>query len=545
MFASSNVFGQDNFIPVDHEINQLIDRIEIKSGALSNALFTSQKGYNIDHALFQLSARDTLNQFQDPRNQFLINYTYDDLHMFNEDRSPKSRKPFLKAVYPFETDFFYLDKEDFRFSINPVLHFQYGADFDNTLAHYTNTRGAEIKGLLFDKVAFYSFFSENQVLYPSFVRDQTALLGALPGEGGWRNIGNDGAVDFFRYRGSISIPIFKKINFQFGHDKLFIGNGVRSLFVSDNAAPHLYGKLTARVWRFSYQTIWSEYIDQFDIRAGDQLLDRKYTATHHLSYNINRWLNIGLFETIVYRRVNGFDLNYLNPVIFYKAIEWYLGSPDNALVGLDFKMNLIPNTSIYGQVLLDEFNQDQLFAENKGWWANKYGFQLGLKYIDVAGINQLDFQAELNAVRPFTYSHNLEGQNYTHYNQAIAHPLGSNFVEYLGRISYRPINRLKIENRIMFAQKGLDYDTLNLGGNIFRENTDRSMDFGNSFLQGNLQTVLLNDFRISYMPWHNVWFDLQYLVRRSEDELNIIGEQQTNYLSLGIRTNMALRSDFY
>ena len=49
--------------------------------------------------------------------------------------------------------------------------------------------------------------------------------------------------------------------------------------------------------------------------------------------------------------------------------------------------------------------------------------QLGAKYVDAFGINNLDLQLEMNRVRPFTHSHNDSISNYTHYNQPLAHPL--------------------------------------------------------------------------------------------------------------------------
>ena len=53
-------------------------------------------------------------------------------------------------------------------------------------------------------------------------------------------------------------------------------------------------------------------------------------------------------------------------------------------------------------------------------------YKLGLKYIDVLGIDNLDYQVEWNTARPYTYSH-YDDANYTHYNQALAHPVGSKF----------------------------------------------------------------------------------------------------------------------
>ena len=100
-----------------------------------------------------------------------------------------------------------------------------------------------------------------------------------------------------------------------------------------------------------------------------------------------------------------FRLDYLNPVIFYRAIEQQNGSSDNVILGLDVKWNAARKLSFYGQFILDEFVLDHIM-DGDGWWANKFAIQGGAKYIDAFGVPNLDLQGEVNIVRPYTYSHN-------------------------------------------------------------------------------------------------------------------------------------------
>ena len=99
-----------------------------------------------------------------------------------------------------------------------------------------------------------------------------------------------------------------------------------------------------------------------------------------------------------------FDFEYLNPVIFLRHIEGTIGSPDNAIAGIDFKANALHKLQFYGQFLLDEFILSQI-TKNNGYWANKWGLQAGVKYIDAFNVKNLDVQFETNRVRPYTYSH--------------------------------------------------------------------------------------------------------------------------------------------
>ena len=114
-------------------------------------------------------------------------------------------------------------------------------------------------------------------------------------------------------------------------------------------------------------------------------------------------------------------------------------------------------------------NYQKLRAGN-GWWANKFGIQIGAKYIDAFGIKNLDLQLEHNRVRPFTYSHFDSVANYTHYNQPLAHPLMANFQEVIGIARYQPAPKWLIEAKAIFYQQGRDSSAESYGSNIFLPN---------------------------------------------------------------------------
>jgi hypothetical protein len=187
----------------------------------------------------------------------------------------------------------------------------------------------------------------------------------------------------------------------------------------------------------------------------------KYFAFHHLSINIGKKLNIGVFESVVFSDSSSFEWSYLNPIIFYRAIEQQFGSSDNVILGADFKWNAFKGFSVYGQFVLDEFVLDNI-KEGNGWWANKFAIQAGLKYYDAFGVSNLDLQAETNIVRPYTYSHNpivtanngIPYGSYTNYMQPIAHPLGANFNEVIGILRYQPLPRLNVTGKIIMATIG-------------------------------------------------------------------------------------------
>ena len=85
------------------------------------------------------------------------------------------------------------------------------------------------------------------------------------------------------------------------------------------------------------------------------------------------------------------------------------------------------NVIFYSQFILDDFNisrkKDSDENYQSGFFQNKYGYQMGLK----GNLKDINFLIEYNQVQPYTYGHRTILQNYSHMNQALAHPLGANF----------------------------------------------------------------------------------------------------------------------
>ncbi len=348
-------------------------------------------------------------------------------------------------------------------------------------------------------------------------------------------------VDYFSARGYIDFQIIDEIGIQWGHDRNFIGNGMRSLFLSDHSAPYFFLKLNTKVWKLHYQNLFMEMTGRHDYLDFDGLRPKKYASIHHLSINVHKKLNLGFFESVVYGRDTGFELNYLNPLIFYRAVEHTLGSPDNVMIGLDWKYLFVKKWSFYGQILLDEYSFSKLFS-GTGWFGNKFGIQAGIKGIDLFTIPNLDIQGEFNLIRPFTYSHDTDIPNYSHYNQPLAHPLGANFMEFLGVLRYQPRPDVFLKANVLYAVQGLNVDTINYGADIF---VNTSFIAGNQreghfFLQGNQQTTFLADFTLSWMWKHNVFFDLYARHRRTKSDLAPTW-QASSMVSLGMRVNLMRR----
>lgn len=533
-----------------------IDRLEIKQQTNTDLNFSTlrplNRKYIVKEVTFLDSARmgykdstgvDKFREWTDLDLTDVDEYNMQSLLMNNSEwvTTPKenfiSKKRLFNNFYKTKANFLEVNNKDLFLAVNPVLQLHQAIEPGYGENIFLNSRGVSVRGLIGKKVGFSSYITDNQERGPRFFQEQVNTYRAVPGNGFYKTFKKTG-VDYFDARGYITFNAAKFIDFQIGYDKNFIGNGYRSLFLSDWGNSYLFAKINTKVWKFNYQNIFMELMPQFT-KTGDTLLDRKYAAIHHLSMNVTKWLNIGLFEGIIFGRKNRFDFQYLNPVIFYRHIEGTIGSPDNVVLGFDYKANIAHRLQFYGQFLLDEFILTE-FKNHPDSWVNKYSYQLGGKYVDAFGVKNLDLQGEVNRARPFTYSHYSDVSNYTHYNQPLAHPLGANFQEFIGIAHYQPAPKWTIDARAIYYYKGLDSSGRNFGGNIFENYNTRIGDLGYFVGRGAKAKCFNGTALVSYELKQNLFLEASFQYRTYKID-NQPAQNNTTLVTAGIRLNMFKR----
>lgn len=438
--------------------------------------------------------------------------------------------------------------------INPTLDLSRGndrvADFDT----WHNSRGFQIDGEIGEKFAFSSSFRETQALFLPFVSDYGNQTFVLPGQGRWKHFKGGPALDVGNAAGTILYKANKTFNFQFGHGKNFLGDGYRSLLLSDNAFNYPFLKVETTFWNIKYVNLIAQFNHMGFVSAGDRVFDKKWMAAQYLSWNVTKRFNLSLFETVTWRALptRNFDINYLNPIAFLRPVEFQNGSKDAVLIGMTSKFKILNTLSLYGQLVIDDLKISE-FRNGTKWWGNKYGVQAGLKAFDLFTLKGLSFQAEYNMARPYTYSHSDSITAYSNLNEALAHPLGANFQEGVAFLRYN-YKRHFIELRASQAIFGADTANINHGQNIFYSyNTNRFKadgelgnegepgDFGHETLQGLETTLTILDAKYAYMlnPSSNLMLEVGI---RDRMYLNSLMENKTRYVYFGIRTSL---SNFY
>jgi len=236
------------------------------------------------------------------------------------------------------------------FTINPIIDGAFGPAKFGFEQNLLNGRGVEILGQMGNDLAFYSRAMDYQALFPKYILDYSNFKrNNLPGIG-MATINFLGYTDYFNAVGYMDAKIFERrdendkirynIRATFGYDQQQIGIGYRSLILSDFAPPSLFLSVKYKLGPFEYLNLFKELIKDMSIDSS-RTFNKKYLAIHRGTLNFEKiGLELGFSEMIVQTRPNnGFDLNYLNPIIFYRSVERDLGSPDNAMVAFDARFN--------------------------------------------------------------------------------------------------------------------------------------------------------------------------------------------------------------
>lgn len=535
-------------------------RTEIRMGNMGGLHTALQPLSRKDIRAYATETLDSAYWNKDARGRF--NYEYILADNNDHDSSLQSKRPFMKFLYPngdrsflrhfYKSPAHFLEfrAKDFYVNINPILHLQgmYEQAYGTNNLRFLNRRGASIRGNIAGKVYFYTELVETQADVPKYVGRRIIRDFAVPGAGFFKQYDSNltpeedtAGVDYLLGQGYVAIPLFKNyISMRLGHGQHFIGDGHRSLFLSDFSTNYFYLQLDTRIWKIHYQNIFAELTQNYGQRqrAFDLVLPKKYMAAHYLSINILKNLSIGLFENVIFSRNGQFDLQYLNPIILYRTVEQAVGSPDNVVLGLNWKWIFLKRFSFYGQFILDELSVGDLIRLGGSWWGNKFGLQAGLKYVDAFGIDWLDLQAEVNVVRPYTYTFRDSTANYTHYNQALAHPLGANFWEAIFIANYQPMPRMNLRLQVNIARYGQDSLGSNWGSSPHIGYNSRMQELNNTIGQGVTTNLLLAQLHWSYQLRHNLFAELQFTYRQEQAELAAYSNQSW-LLGLGLRWNIS------
>jgi hypothetical protein len=406
--AQSILFPPDYFFDVERQKNIFTD---------TSAIIHS----STQPLIYKDAAQDTFRHVKPGQDLFIDKLVYDDL---------------LKVKY--------IDKSSganrkFTLNINPVFNFSFGQDQKDPTKEVfvNNTRGVWIKGTIGEKFIFETSFFENQSNFPAYLRNYCLTSLIVPGQGRWKPFKKDG-FDYAMSNGVVHYQPSKNFSIRLGTGKQKVGVGYRSLLLSDNAFNYPFLQLTADFFKHKVQYTQT-YALLMNLTDGgtkhpvgaEDIYQKKAASFQQLSWQINKKINIYLFQGLIWRATdtnNVMHLNvlYANPVIFTNLAAYGFNNTNHIIEGGGWEMKPFRKTSFYGQFMYD------------GSYLGKanYGVQAGLKLFDALHIKNFYLQGEFNYVSQYSYlDAKTPAQDYVQYNQTLTTPAAfSN--EVVGMASY-------------------------------------------------------------------------------------------------------------
>lgn len=399
--------------------------------------------------------------------------------VFKDKAYPKIKSLALSKVFNDAPN----KRNQYQLQVLPVIHSLQGYDGNYTSE---NAIGSQMYFNINNDFTLYGLASFHNSSFPYFTDTSIHITQMIPNVG-FPIFTASNRYNYLYWNAYISYTK-SYFNFQLGNGKMFVGNGYRSLLLSDIAAPYPYLKLQGNFWHLQYNVFYM-LLQHYIPGNALNVLQKKYATMHTLSWNITPNFNLMFFENVVWQgtdnnRHRGFDPVYLNPVIFFRPQEFQQGSSDNVMMGLNTSYTFRKKTQIYAQLALDEFYLKEIRA-GKGWWANKQAWQIGIYNLNFLSIKNLNLRLEYNEAKPYTYSHGSVAQNYAHLGMPLAHPFGANFREFIVGLNYS-YKKWNIKIHQVYAEIGKDSLSAksNVGQNIFLSYTTRSKEYGNYTLQG-------------------------------------------------------------
>ncbi|MBL0048590.1 MAG: hypothetical protein IPP32_10910 [Bacteroidetes bacterium] len=498
---------------------------------------------------FKLYLNNFLNQDSSELKEFntqLINYAQ--LERIDSILYPRQQKKNYFHRKLRRQSFVRVKTSDFFLQLDPIFNFNAGFDLKDSLHEklITNSRGVWVKGNIGSDFSFESTFMENQSTFPTYMDAFVDTFKVVPGQGRWKKFKING-YDYAASSGTIAYAPFNFLSIRAGHGKPFIGSGYRSLLLSDNAFNYPFAQLNLHTKWINYSVTYAslQVVDRVRIYSSnlnEPLFKKKSASFQYLTLFPSKKFKLSLFQGTIFQVRDSihpyFNWNVLNPVIFSSAFQYGLNKSPNVLLGADFKALVTKNITLYGQYVIDDFSSTRNALRNKS------GFQLGGMYFNVFGIENLIVQAEVNRVRPYTYAHSIPSESYTHYGQSLTHPLGANFIEYLGFLNYH-WKDIFVELKFNYAHYGADSLKKSYGKEVFASDNkavNGLSSVNNSFLQGLRTNLMYQEIKLAYLinPATNLSVFAQ-IVNRSE--LSPITERNNTLIYFGIKT--ALFNNYY
>lgn len=440
----------------------------------------------------------------------------------------------------FNEHLFDVKDKTYTFYADYITDLQVGRDLSNSKTTNLNTRGFQLGGTVGDKFSFYSSGFENSAKFVSYYNDYVNNNAFVPGQAYARHYNGQpqNSQDWSYVTAILSYSPTQKLNITLGEDKMFIGDGYRSILLSDFAANMPLLRVTADLGPVRYMIAWAYLQDiksaKFDSFGNNR---RKWALFHYIDWSITKRASLGFFNALVTPEADangnkhGFDANFVNPLFFSSSLGRGGDVEDNILLGFNAKYKILDKTALYGQFVFDKVKNNNLGISA----SNTNGWQAGIRGVDIFRVKRLNYLFEFNTVKPYTYASDKSVANYGFYGDPLAHPLGANFREVLGIINYS-VGRFDFQGQINYAKYGLDVNRAANNGKVISKVFAPTSNVPDVIGQGIATQLYYGEGTVAYIlnPKYNLRFELGALYRQ---EKNAQKDSKNTLITFGLRSS--------
>ncbi len=332
---------------------------------------------------------------------------------------------------------------------------------------------------------------------------------------------------------------YNMLRIKFGLDKMRIGYGPMKSILDDYAPPFTYLSFNIHYdfFSFSYfhgKLLGNSYYQPDSISGGSEFVHEKYLGYHRLGFDISNAVNFGVGEMIIYGD-RGLDLSYLNPFAFYKSVEHSNRDRDNSFLFFDFTNKSIEGLKLYSTLLIDDIDFGKL---GTGWYGNETLFDLGLLSTNLYHILPLDVKLEYTKIDPYVHTHRLNNTNFTNYGYNLGSILKPNSELFLAELNYRLNYRLNLSADFSFIIHGAnpvmpDGTIINVGGDeaLGHRTFDSNIVH---LLDGDLEYSRILTAFLTYEPYKQIFFTLKLLYLSESLQNSVSNRQLQSYFNIAV-----------
>src|SRR5579883_34944 len=293
---------------------------------------------------------------------------------------------------------------------------------------------------------------------------------------------------------------------KIAREAVAIGGGYQDNIILSSKVPNYdFISLGAHVGAVRYKAMFASLVADTSFGTDYPV---KYMTIHDLDFFLGHDFELGFSDIMVFnKRV---ELGFLNPFSFLDVVKHGLddNDEDNSLMGAHTRWRVTPGFELRGEMLLDDILASGI---GKGWWGNKWAWQLGGMWAGAFGIRDLDWAAEWMHIEPYVYTHwNTDIDRYTTSQSVLGAQIGPNALSYWSQLRWTPTSKWTIDLEGQLVEKGENiYDTT--GQLVFNAGGDYNVSLGNQgtesnthFLTGRRVNITTVSLTLEYEPWRDI-----------------------------------------